>query len=300
MSTIIPKKEDDDDEKESTSNQNEEIEKEDINSSQEEINKESNIEKPPQTNTKQEEEEEEEENNKVKNVSNGILFYGITYLGQATVQAPKNENEINKIIKTLNSQGQEPLEVILSVPQAIDDNIILFDKSSDTSKIAEYRMSQILFVLSGQRSSVEANCFAFTTYHSDSAKNRSFPCHVFRCNLADAVSKILHSFYVVFNRQAQAIANSTQQQQQQQQSQQQQQQQQKLQKNDGSSRSISQSITGATVSSVASSLFGSLYNTLPVAASFSGSNQSNNANNQYSTDFAQFALEFEKGKPEEQ
>jgi hypothetical protein len=62
-------------------------------------------------------------------------------------------------------------------------------------------MSQVLFVMRGQRDTQSDDCFAFTTCHGDSLENLIFPCHTFRCELNEAVSKILYSFWTVFKRQ---------------------------------------------------------------------------------------------------
>lgn len=157
--------------------------------------------------------------------SNCILFYGVTYLGCSSVNAPKSETEINRIMSTLNEQGKMCIEVSMSVPQTVDEKIILFDSSnsneansadSNANIIAEYKMAHVLFVVRGSKNSPESSCFAFTTCHGDSMENLMFSCHVFRCKLVEAVSKILYSFWSVFNRQN--IQSNQQQQQQQQQS----------------------------------------------------------------------------------
>lgn len=133
--------------------------------------------------------------------TNAIMFYGVTYLGCASVNAPKSESEINRIMTTLNEQAAVTIEVTMSMPQTIDDKIVLYDaKSNGEAKIAEYKMSHVLFVVRGAKSSRESACFAFTTCHGDSVDNLIFSCHVFRCNLVEAVSKVLYSFWTVFNR----------------------------------------------------------------------------------------------------
>jgi hypothetical protein len=135
--------------------------------------------------------------------SNCILFYGVTYLGCSSVNAPKSEAEINRVMSTLNEQGQLCVEVTMSVPQSIEEKIVLYDSANMESKIAEYKMAHVLFVVRGSKSSPEHSCFAFTTCHGDvSSENFFFSCHVFRCNIAEAVSKILYSFWTVFNRQS--------------------------------------------------------------------------------------------------
>ena len=122
------------------------------------------------------------------------------------------------------------IEVSMSVPQSADEKIILFDSSSindagstssyevspnsNPNVIAEYKMGHVLFVVRGNKNSAESNCFAFTTCHGDTMDNLMFSCHVFRCKLVEAVSKILYSFWSVFNRQNTQVALQQQQQQQ--------------------------------------------------------------------------------------
>ena len=45
-----------------------------------------------------------------------IVFTGVTYLGSATVNAPRSEVEINRNMKILNEQSQMAIPVVLSVP----------------------------------------------------------------------------------------------------------------------------------------------------------------------------------------
>jgi hypothetical protein len=161
-------------------------------------------------------------------LSNCILFYGVTYLGCSSVNAPKSETEINRIMSTLNEQGKMCIEVSMSVPQTTDEKIILYDSSANSAEttsidgensnsnnvniIAEYKMAHVLFVVRGSKNSPEANCFAFTTCHGDTMENLMFSCHVFRCKLVEAVSKILYSFWSVFNRQSTQASQQQQQQ----------------------------------------------------------------------------------------
>ena len=190
---------------------------------------------------------------------NCILFYGVTYLGCSSVNVPKSEQEISRIMSTLNEQGKAVIEVTMSVPQTIEDKIVLLESSSAdlaATVIAEYKMSHVLFVVRGGKSTPEASCFAFTTCHGDSIDNMMFSCHVFRCNLTEAVSKILYSFWAVFNKQNQ------------QQTQQQQQQlpqapvSKKMFNHVSDSTSSSTSNAVSQFSTVASSLLSSLYGNL--------------------------------------
>ncbi|RNA00491.1 rab GTPase-activating 1-like isoform X1, partial [Brachionus plicatilis] len=63
----------------------------------------------------------------VSSPNNCIFFYGVTYLGCASVNAPKSENEINRVITTLNEQGKVFVEITMSVPQTIEEKIVLLD-----------------------------------------------------------------------------------------------------------------------------------------------------------------------------
>ena len=63
----------------------------------------------------------------------------------------------------------------------------LADPHND-SEIATYKLQRILFCSRGAVESAERNCFAFTCSHGDNADTAMFQCHVFRCDLSDAVS----------------------------------------------------------------------------------------------------------------
>ena len=222
-----------------------------------------------------------------KQTPNCILFYGVTYLGCATVNAPKSEPEINRIMATLNEQCKLSIQVTMSVPQHVDEKIILLDAQND-SVITEYKMAHVLFVVRGHKNSTENACFAFTTCQGDSMENFRFSCHVFRCKLADAVSKILYSFWAVFNRQQQMQLKFEGQQTTGQ-----------VNSNAAKRPNTEGSSTGQ-LSSVASSIFGSLNFS---ASSFSsiaggiGSNNSNvNNNPPYSIMYSDFAVKFSRGR----
>lgn len=175
---------------------------------------------------------------------NSVLFYGVKYLGCASVNAPKSETEITRIMHTLNQEGGSSalVEVIMSVPNNVEDSIQLFDAQSEI-EISTYKMSQVLFVVRGTKGTSNENCFAFTTCHGDQPDHLIFPCHVFRASLSDAISKILYSFWTVFKRQQ--MINQK--------------------KNSNEIGSINETNTSTqssnqqTTSSIASSLFNSIY-----------------------------------------
>ena len=51
------------------------------------------------------------------------LFPGITYLGSATVNAPRSEVEINRNMAILNDQSQMAIPVVLSVPPTSEGTV---------------------------------------------------------------------------------------------------------------------------------------------------------------------------------
>ncbi|XP_076436762.1 rab GTPase-activating protein 1-like isoform X2 [Babylonia areolata] len=140
------------------------------------------------------------------------VFNGVTYLGCAMVNAPRSEVEIYRNMAVLNSQTQSAIPVILSVPSTSEGSVRflkatrpsggcvrLLDPASD-SDIASFRIHRILFCARGPPDSAERQCFAFTCSHGDSAENAIFQCHVFRCDLTEAVAKILYCFATTFRR----------------------------------------------------------------------------------------------------
>lgn len=58
------------------------------------------------------------------------------------------------------------------------------------SVIARYEIQRILFYARGVIESDEASCFAFTWSHGDTQESAIFQCHVFRCDIAEAVTRV--------------------------------------------------------------------------------------------------------------
>ncbi|XP_021380300.1 rab GTPase-activating protein 1-like isoform X4 [Mizuhopecten yessoensis] len=133
------------------------------------------------------------------------VFNGVTYLGCALVNAPRSEVEIYRNMAILNDQSQMAIPIILSVPSTShgvvrpDGCVRILDPSTNTD-ITSYKIHRILFCARGPADSDERLCFAFTCSHGDSAESAIFQCHVFRCELAEAVAKILYSFATTFRR----------------------------------------------------------------------------------------------------
>lgn len=56
--------------------------------------------------------------------------------------------------------------------------------------IAHYEIQRILFYARGSVNSADQACFAFTWSHGDSQESAIFQCHVFKCNIPEAVNQV--------------------------------------------------------------------------------------------------------------
>lgn len=65
--------------------------------------------------------------------------------------------------------------------------------------MARYDVQRIMFYHNGTPQSNENSCFAFTYCHGDTQETALFQCHVFRCNIPEAVRKILFILYLYIN-----------------------------------------------------------------------------------------------------
>lgn len=70
----------------------------------------------------------------------------------------------------------------------------LLDPGTD-AEIASYKIHRILFCVRGPTESDQKQCFAFTCSVGDSPDNAKFQCHVFRCDMIEAVSLKFHCIY---------------------------------------------------------------------------------------------------------
>ncbi|XP_061118288.1 rab GTPase-activating protein 1 isoform X2 [Conger conger] len=127
-----------------------------------------------------------------------VVFSQLTYLGCASVNAPRSEVEALRMMSILRGQCQLPLDVTLSVPGVSEGTVRLLDPQSST-EIANYPIYKILFCVRGHDGTSESDCFAFTESHYNS---EIFRIHVFRCEIQEAVSRILYSFATAFRRSA--------------------------------------------------------------------------------------------------
>ncbi|XP_072514901.1 rab GTPase-activating protein 1 isoform X1 [Salminus brasiliensis] len=127
-----------------------------------------------------------------------VVFSKLTYLGCASVNAPRSEVEALRMMSILRSQCQMPLDVTLSVPGVSEGTVRLLDPQSST-EISNYPIYKILFCVRGHDGTPESDCFAFTESHYNA---EIFRIHVFRCEIQEAVSRILYSFATAFRRSA--------------------------------------------------------------------------------------------------
>lgn len=127
-----------------------------------------------------------------------VVFSKLTYLGCASVNAPRSEVEALRMMSILRSQRQIPIEVTLSVPNVSEGTVRLLDPQTNF-EIANYPIYKILFCVRGHDGTPESDCFAFTESHFNA---ELFRIHVFRCEIQEAVSRILYSFATAFRRSA--------------------------------------------------------------------------------------------------
>uniref|UniRef100_A0A671XC48 Rab GTPase-activating protein 1 n=1 Tax=Sparus aurata TaxID=8175 RepID=A0A671XC48_SPAAU len=136
-----------------------------------------------------------------------VVFSQLTYLGCASVNAPRSEVEALRMMSILRGQCQVPLDVTLSVPGVSEGTVRLLDPNTST-EIANYPIYKILFCVRGHDGTTESDCFAFTESHYNA---EIFRIHVFRCQIREAVSRILYSFATAFRRSAKKALLSSQQ-----------------------------------------------------------------------------------------
>ncbi|XP_049594949.1 rab GTPase-activating protein 1 isoform X2 [Syngnathus scovelli] len=136
-----------------------------------------------------------------------VVFSQLTYLGCASVNAPRSEVEALRMMGILRDQCQLPLDVTLSVPGVSEGTVRLLDPNNST-EIANYPIYKILFCVRGHDGTPESDCFAFTESHYNA---EIFRIHVFRCQIQEAVSRILYSFATAFRRSAKKAALASQQ-----------------------------------------------------------------------------------------
>ncbi|XP_035792291.1 rab GTPase-activating protein 1-like [Anopheles albimanus] len=146
------------------------------------------------------------------------IFSGVTYLGASRINAPKSEREILQKVSEMNTGGggsgtggrmppsvnggsESPLglKVSVSIPNCSEGLVVLYDCESH-SVVATYEVQRILFFARGPIGSADQACFAFTWSHGESQDTAVHQCHVFRCNIPEAVTQVSTCFAKAFQR----------------------------------------------------------------------------------------------------
>ncbi|XP_052896058.1 rab GTPase-activating protein 1-like isoform X1 [Anopheles moucheti] len=143
------------------------------------------------------------------------IFSGVTYLGASRINAPKSEREILQKVAEMNGGGDggcgdgsctgtgsdSPLglKVSVSVPTCSEGLVVLYDCESH-GVVATYEVQRILFFARGPVGSTDQACFAFTWSHGESQETAVHQCHVFRCNIPEAVTQVSTCFAKAFQR----------------------------------------------------------------------------------------------------
>uniref|UniRef100_A0A182QBR8 Rab-GAP TBC domain-containing protein n=1 Tax=Anopheles farauti TaxID=69004 RepID=A0A182QBR8_9DIPT len=145
------------------------------------------------------------------------IFSGVTYLGASRINAPKSEREILQKVSEMNggvggvlggasgapdcSGSDSPLglKVSVSIPTCSEGLVVLYDCESN-AVVATYEVQRILFFARGPVGSTDQACFAFTWSHGESQETAVHQCHVFRCNIPEAVTQVSTCFAKAFQR----------------------------------------------------------------------------------------------------
>ncbi|XP_046442776.1 rab GTPase-activating protein 1-like isoform X3 [Daphnia pulex] len=130
---------------------------------------------------------------------NCALFNRIAYLGAATVNAPRSENEIARNMAIMRQSSGQPIPITLSIPNNCDGSVVLYEAESNT-EMARHPIHRIIFLSLGPAGTLDSNCFAFTCPRGDSDETAIFQCHVFRCEIIEAIPKVMCSFKHAFRK----------------------------------------------------------------------------------------------------
>lgn len=84
----------------------------------------------------------------------------------------------------------------------------LFDEDSDEVIYSSFDIQFILFYARGTKGSPDSACFAFSWSHGESQETAIYQCHVFRCNIPEAVEHVSTCFAKAFQRVPQSMAGS--------------------------------------------------------------------------------------------
>ncbi|XP_049782057.1 rab GTPase-activating protein 1-like [Schistocerca cancellata] len=172
-------------------------------------NEDSDISNSPSNEVEKEDTMKNEELTNVPDVQQECtIFNGVTYLGSAAINAPKSEAEIQRNMAILNEQSIESgIKISVSVPSSSDGTVVLYDAATN-AVMAQYEIHRILYYSRGTVGTKEAPCFAFTWSHGESHESAIFQCHVFRCDIPEAVGQVSGCFSKAFQRVPKSLMNS--------------------------------------------------------------------------------------------
>ncbi|KHN76427.1 Rab GTPase-activating protein 1-like [Toxocara canis] len=135
-----------------------------------------------------------------ESLTNTAIMEQICYLGCAKISNPSSEPEMVKIMRLLNKErAQNPIDVILSIPDSALGIVRMFDGASKTEMVS-FPVHRIRFCARGQLDSAEKECFAlsFTQQNATATDPALHHCHVFRCQVPEAAGKALLCFANAF------------------------------------------------------------------------------------------------------
>ncbi|XP_043274725.1 rab GTPase-activating protein 1-like isoform X2 [Venturia canescens] len=137
------------------------------------------------------------------------IFNGVTYLGATKVNAPKSESEIQQNMSDLNAeQGTKMgMKVSVSIPSSSQGSVVLYDAATQQA-ITHYEVQRILFFARGDSGGSCAACFGFTWSHGETRESAVHQCHVFRCDIPEAVGQVSTCFLKAFQRIPRSMTNS--------------------------------------------------------------------------------------------
>lgn len=130
------------------------------------------------------------------------IFSGVTYLGTTGINAPKSEKEILQKVAEMNgssSASPHGMKISVSIPTRSEGLVVLYDGDTN-AVVATYEVQRILFFARGPVNTPSQACFAFTWSHGESQETASHQCHVFRCNIPEAVKQVSACFAKAFQR----------------------------------------------------------------------------------------------------
>lgn len=127
------------------------------------------------------------------------IFHNIAYLGSVTVHNPKDEEAIHQHMSVMNQESPSPLAITVSVPRSSVDSVVVREAATRT-RVASFQIHRIIFFARGQVGTSEASCFAFTSSSGETQQATIVQCHVFRCEMVEAVNKVFFSFAQAFKK----------------------------------------------------------------------------------------------------